>query len=69
MLEIGTIPFKDTFAKGFGHVNSIVIMDEIDTFDQLVLPIGVSLIEIVPDVVTRLSLDLQILFRLHDRRS
>ena len=38
--------------EGFMHVNYITIMDEFDTFDQLVLTIGVRLIEIVPDVGT-----------------
>ena len=38
--------------EGFGHINIITIMDEVDTFNLLVLPIGVGLIEIGPDVHT-----------------
>ena len=43
-------------------------MDKVDTFDCLVLPIGVSLIEIGPDVVTRLRLEFQLLFLIHGTR-
>ena len=43
-------------------------MDKVDTFDRLVLPIKVILIDISPDVGTWLILGLQILFRLHDLR-
>ena len=46
------IPFQNTFAKCFGHINPIAVMDKVDTFDQIVLTIGVSLIEIGPDVGT-----------------
>ena len=55
--------------KGLGHINPIAVIDKVDTFDQLVLPIGVSLIEIGPDSGTRLRLEFQILFRLHYMRS
>ena len=50
------ILFYNTFAKGFGHINPIVVMDKVDTFDRLVLSIRVRLIEIGPDVGTQLSL-------------
>ena len=55
-------------AKGFGHINTIPIMDEVDTFDRIVLPIGVSLIDIGPDAGNKISLELQLLFRLHNLR-
>ena len=44
-------------------------MDKVDTFDRLVIKIGVRLIKISPDVGTRLSLEFQLLFRLQDLRS
>ena len=46
------MPFLNTFAKGFGNVNPVSIMDKVDTFGQLVLPIGVILIDIDPGVGT-----------------
>ena len=46
------IPFQNMFAKGFGHINPIALLDKADTFDWLVLPIGVSIIDIGPDVGT-----------------
>ena len=55
--------------KGLGHINTITIMDEVDTLDRIVLPIGVSLIEISPDVGTRLRLEFQLLFHFNDLRS
>ena len=42
------IPFYNTSAKGFGHMNPTAIMDKVDTFSRLVLPIGDILIGIVP---------------------
>ena len=69
MLEIEMIPFWNTCANGFGHINPIVIMDKVDTFDQLVLPIEVSLIDIGPHVRTWLSLEFQILCCLHNLKS
>ena len=41
-------------------------MDKVDTFNQLVLTIGVSLIDIGPNVGTQLSLEFKLLFRLHN---
>ena len=38
--------------KGIGHVNTIVILDKVNNFGRIVLPIGVSLIDIGPDVGT-----------------
>ena len=46
------ILFQNAFAKGFGHINSIAIMDEVGNFNWIVLTIRGSLIEIVPDVGT-----------------
>ena len=46
------IPYYNTFAKGFGYMNTIAVMNEVDTFDRILLPIRVSLIEIGPDVYT-----------------
>ena len=57
------------FVKGFEHVNTITIMDEVDNFDRILLPIEVSIIDIDPDVGTKLSLEFQILFHLHKMRS
>ena len=57
------------FAKSFGYVNPIPILDEVDTFDHLVLPTGVILIWIGTGVGTQTSLDFQLQFRLHDLRS
>ena len=44
-------------------------MEEVDTFDRIVIPIGIRFIDIGPDVGTQLSLEFQILFRLQDMRS
>ena len=63
----GTI--KKKFEKCFGNINTIAIMNEVETFGRLALKIGVSLIEIGPDVGTRINLELQLLLRLHDLRS
>ena len=41
-------------------------MNNNNTFNLLVLPIGVSLIDIGPVVDNQLSLELQIMLRLHD---
>ena len=46
------ITFYNTFTKGFGNINHIEIMDEVDTFERIVLPIRVSIIYISPDVCT-----------------
>ena len=46
------IQFYNTSAKGFGYINPIAEMDKVDTFDRIVLPIGVSLIQIGPDFGT-----------------
>ena len=54
--------------KGFGNTNPITVMDKADTFDRLVPPIRVSLINIGLDVGTQLSLEFQLLFHLHDMR-
>ena len=62
------ITFQNTFSKGFGHINLIAITDEVDTFNWLVLTIGVSLIEIGTDVGTQLILELHIMFHLHNMR-
>ena len=43
-------------------------MEESDTFDRIVLPIGVNLINIGPGAGTQLSLELKLLFRLHNIR-
>ena len=63
------IPFKDTLTKSFGNVNHIAIMDEVGTFNRLVLPTGVILIDINANVGTRLSLEFQIIFCIHDMMS
>ena len=57
------------FVKGLGHINPIAVMEKVDTLDFLVLPIGVSLIEIGPNAVNRLRLDFQLMFCLHNLRS
>ena len=44
-------------------------MDKVDTFDRFVLPIGVSIIEIGPDVGILLILEFHIMFCLHNMRS
>ena len=41
-------------------------MDDIDTLDCIVLPIGVIIIDIVTDVGNLIRLEFHILFRLHD---
>ena len=56
------------FSKGFGHINPVAVMNKFDTFERLVIPIGVILIDIGPDVGNWLSLEFQILFHLHDLR-
>ena len=57
-LDVGNI--NDTILEyiyeGFGHINNIAIIDKADTFYRIVLPIRVSLIDIGPDVGTRLIL-------------
>ena len=63
------VPFQKTFAKNFWHINPIAVMENFDTFDRIVLQIGVSLIDIGSDVGTRLSLDFQILLCLQNMRS
>ena len=40
------------FAKGFGHIISTAVMDKVNTLNQLVLPIIVSLIDIGPYIGT-----------------
>ena len=44
-------------------------MDKVDSFGRILLPIGVILIEIGPDVGTQLRLEFHIMIRLHDLRS
>ena len=56
------IPFKNTFMKGFGNINPIAIMEEVDTLDWIVLPIGVSIIEIGPNAGAQISLEFQLMF-------
>ena len=63
------IPFYNMFAKGFGHINNIAVMDKVDPFDWLILPIGDRLIKNVPDVGTQLNLEFQLLFHLHGMKS
>ena len=41
-------------------------LSSVDTFDHILLPIWVRLIDIGPDVGTQLSLEFQIMFHLHD---
>ena len=61
------IPIEYARAKNFGHINFIAIVDEVDSFDRLILPIGDSFIyEIGPDFGARLFVEFQLLFRLHD---
>ena len=69
ILEIKMIPFKKKFTKGFGNNNTIAVMEKVDIFDWIELPIRVNLIEINPEVGTQLSLEFQILFCLHYLRS
>ena len=69
MLEIEIISFYNTFAKVFGHINPIAVMEEVDTFGLIVLPIIIRLIEIGTDVGTQLSLEFQLLFCLQNLRS
>ena len=59
----------NTFEKDFGQVNTIARIEKVDNFSQLVLPIGVRIIEIDPDIGTQLSLEFQVLFNLHKMRS
>ena len=56
------------FCEEFGHINPIAVMYKVDTFERLVLPIGVSLIDIGPDAGTLLILEFHILFRLQNHR-
>ena len=58
MLEIGIIPFQNTFEKGFRNTNPIAIMEKVDNFDRLVLPIRFIPIETDPDVGNIIILDL-----------
>ena len=42
---------------GFGHINTLAVMDKDDTFDKILLLIEVRLIDIGTDVSTQLRLD------------
>ena len=63
------IPFNNTCAEGLEPISSIVVMGKVDTFDRLVIPIGVSFIEIGTNVGTQLRLEFQLLLCLQDFRS
>ena len=62
------IPFENILTKGFWHINHTMVMDKVDNFERLVLPIRVSHIDIGPDVGNQLSLEFQLLFHLHNMR-
>ena len=57
MLGISITPFENTFLKGSGHIYPIMIIDKVDTFNRLLIPIRFSLVEIGPDVGTQLCLE------------
>ena len=60
------VPFYNTFVKGFGHMHHIAIIEEVNTFDRILLPIGVSFIEIGPDFGNQISFEFKLLFCLQN---